>query len=140
MKYLLSKFISPDRKDFNTLIIQFIKFGIVGFSNTCVSFAVYYSLLWLGVHYILAGVVSFIISVFNSYYWNGRHVFKKTGENKAVRIVKVYISYGLTFFISTGLSIIMVEVFGISAWLTPIFNLCVTIPLNFILNKFWAFR
>jgi len=125
-----------------TLITQFIKFGLVGVSNTVLALAVYYVLLFFGMHYLLANVFAFAISVLNAYFWNSKFVFKqnnlKTGRFR--RLAKVYVSYGLTFVLSMVLLYVMVDIFGVSELLAPILNLCVTVPLNFLLNRFWAFK
>jgi len=69
-------------------IVQFIKFGIIGFFNTVISYAIYASLVYLDFHYIFA---SFI------------------------------------------------DILHISKYIAPFFGLVITVPLNFILNKKWAF-
>ena len=122
------------------IFLQFIKFGIVGVSSTLVFFAIYYGLVLVGVHYLLANVVSFGVSVLNAYYWNNKYVFKQKGGKKARTLVRIYISYGVTFLMSTGLLFVMVEMLGISEFIAPLINLFVTVPLNFLLNKFWAFK
>jgi len=33
-----------------------------------------------------------------------------------------------------------VEIAGIPETLAPILNLCITIPLNFLVNKYWTFK
>ena len=35
---------------------------------------------------------------------------------------------------------ILIDVMLISKFLAPIFTLFITVPINFILNKFWTFR
>lgn len=121
---------------------QFMKFGIVGLSNTLISLFVYYIIIYLGVHYIIANTVSFIIGVANAYYWNSKYVFQEQIINryKFSSIIKVFVSYGSTFIISTLLLFVWVDVIDISDKIAPIINLIITIPLNFILNKFWAFK
>jgi len=120
-------------------IIQFIKFGIVGLSNTFVGLGLYYLLLWLGANYLICNAVSWVISVFNAFYWNNRYVFKN--ENTWLKaLIRTYLSYGFSFLISTGLLYIFVECLGISKILAPLLCLLVTIPLNFVLNKFWTFK
>ena len=53
---------------------QFIKFGIVGVSNTLISLAVYQlALNALGLHYLAANALGLVISVVNAYYWNNRY-------------------------------------------------------------------
>lgn len=121
---------------------QFIKFGIVGLSNTIISFAVYYILLYIGVNYIIANTMGFIISVLNAYYWNNKYVFKSKGDKKSSmkKLIKTFASYGSTFILSTVLLVVMVDYLNISEIIAPVINLIITIPLNFLLNKFWAFK
>jgi putative flippase GtrA len=56
------------------------------------------------------------------------------------RIGKTYLSYGATFLLSTVLLYLEVDVWQWSAVIAPVANLLITIPLNFLLNKFWAFK
>ena len=46
---------------YEKIVVQFIKFGIVGLSNTLIYLLVYYILLYLKVPYIIANGVGFII-------------------------------------------------------------------------------
>ena len=141
MKKLLAKLGIEDTLGFWAFAKQFIKFGIVGVSNTLLSLLIYYILVLLGVHYILSNTIAFAISVLNAYYWNRKYVFKQNEKKSAGRqLAKVYAAYGFTFLLSTGLLFLMVDVLGISELVAPLINLCVTVPLNFLLNKFWAFR
>lgn len=65
-------------------MIQFIKFGIVGFSNTVISYVLYTGGLLLfrklrifgSIDYLAAQLIAFVISVLWSFYWNNRYVFK----------------------------------------------------------------
>ena len=141
MKYLLAKLGIQDISGFLALVKQFIKFGVVGISNTLLALAIYYALvLGVGLHYILSNTIAFAISVLNAYYWNSKYVFRQSPENKVAQMAKVYASYGITFLVSTGLLFLMVDVLGMSEVVAPIINLSITVPLNFMLNKFWAFR
>lgn len=119
---------------------QFIKFGLVGLSNTAISMSLYYALVYLGVNYLVANLIGFMISVLNSYYWNNRYVFNKTEEGHLKPIIKTYLAYGSTLLLSTFLLYVMVQQLGISQWIAPLLNLAITIPINFLINKLWAFR
>ena len=55
-------------------------------------------------------------------------------------MIKTFASYGTTFVLSTILLVIMVDYLKISNIIAPVLNLIITIPLNFLLNKFWAFK
>lgn len=119
--------------------VQFIKFGIVGISNTAIGLGTYYFFLYIGCHYMVANVLSWLISVFNAYFWNNRYVFKN--EVAWIRsLVKTYLSYGLSFLSGCVCLYALVEWMGISDKIAPLLTLLLTIPMNFLLNKFWTFR
>lgn len=133
-------------------IIQFVKFGIVGLSNTVISYVLYVlSLvlfqnmdLFVNIDYFIAQVISFILSVLWSFYWNNKFVFSiEEGEHRSVwkALIKTYISYSFTgLFLNSLLLGLWVQVFHISEFIAPIINLLVSVPLNFIINKLWAFK
>lgn len=123
--------------------IQFIKFCLVGASNTLVSLGIYYALTFFGVQYITANIFGYLISILNAFILSDRFVFKeKAVDNKQTlhRLIKIYISYGLMLLLSTGLLYFWVDYLRINKSLAPWINICITTPLNYILNKFWVFR
>lgn len=122
-------------------ILQFIKFAIVGFSNTLISLAVYYILVFFGLHYVLANACGFVVSVCNAFYWNNKYVFREKTETSTLRAFgKVFLSYGGSFLLSTVLISLFVEVLHVSEYIAPLLRLVVTVPLNFLVNKLWAFK
>ena len=124
-------------------IIQFIKFGFVGGINTVLSYAIYYVLcIILGLNYLLSQGIAWFITVFISYVLNNIMTFSDGGStNWSIKnLVKVYISYSVTgLFLATFLSWIWVDILSIEKAFAPIINLLFTIPLNFLLNKYWAY-
>lgn len=124
--------------------IQFLKFGIVGVSNTLISLAVYYVFLWIDADlYMVGNVAGWIISVANAFFWNNKYVFtsENTGLSDCIKkLLKTYLCYGATFLLSTVLLFLEVDILHWSAIISPVLNLLITIPLNFLLNKFWAFQ
>lgn len=134
------------------LLMQFVKFGIVGLSNTVISYVIYVVTLILfqkknlipSVDYLAAQVIAFVLSVLWSFYWNNKFVFEKADNeerNIVHALIKTYISYAFTgLFLNSIFSLLWVEVLGIPKIIAPIINLLVSVPLNFVMNKFWAFR
>lgn len=123
------------------LIKQFLGFGIVGLSNTIISLLVYYIFVYFGFHYLIANTAGFLVSVVNSYFWNSRYVFKDKAEsNELHAFIKVVMSYGISFVLSSILLAVFVQIFGISEYIAPILKIAATVPLNFIMNKLWAFK
>ena len=127
-----------------TTIFQFVKFGIVGVSNTAISLIVYYIIYWINPEwYMIGNIAGWVISVSNAFFWNNRYVFKSQSEGMRQllkRIGKTYLSYGATFLMSTACLYVEVDILPWSAIICPIINLVLTIPLNFLLNKFWTFH
>lgn len=124
-----------------TMFGQFIKFGIVGLSNTIISLGVYYLCLFVHIHYLTAYTAGFLMSVINSFYWNNKYVFRNKKERSLLMIfVKVLTSYGVSFLFSMLLISFMVEILKVSSTIAPILKMAITIPLNFVLNKVWAFK
>ena len=133
-------------------MIQFIKFGIVGATNAAVSYLTYrLSLLGLQIincspqfDYILASISSFIISVFWSFCLNNRYTFRaKENEHRSFwrSLLRSYICYGFTGLILNNILLaIWVQKIGISKEIAPIINIIISTPINFILNKYWAFK
>jgi len=140
----------PLKEDTLQSLVQFVKFGLVGVTNTAVSYVINilvlkllqpYHLPW---DYVAGNVVAFVLSVLWSFYWNNKYVFRK-GEgqtrNLGKALLKTYVAYGLTgIVLANVLSWVWINVFGISKYVAPLINLVISIPLNFIINKFWAFR
>lgn len=125
------------------VLVQFIKFGIIGVANTLISLGTYYLLVFLGVNYLIANTAGFILGTANAYYWNNKYVFKKKENEKrsaAESGIKVFVSYGVTYLISTVLLYFWVDILGISKNIAPIISVFITTPLNFLLNKLWAFK
>lgn len=126
-------------------IKQFLKFGIVGGINTIISYLLtnlFYYVFSLNEQ--LCNLLVFIITVYISFYLNGKYVFKsdeKEGKSFLKSLLKVYASYSITGLFLTGILLYVEEqLFGIPHYIATLMNLIVTIPLNFILNKFWSFK
>ncbi len=132
--------------------MQFVKFGIVGVSNTVISYLIYVVSLiafkkfgWFSsCDYLVSQIVAFILSVLWSFYWNNKMVFiVKEGQKRNMwkALLKTYVSYSFTgLFLNSILIVLWVRVLGISEFLAPIINLLISVPINFLINKFWAFR
>ena len=124
--------------------VQFVQFCVVGLSNTLISYLIYAAFVLLGWNYFLGSIVGFVVSVTNSFYWNNKYVFKQeNGKRRSIlaSYIKTFLSYAATGLVLANiLLVIWVELLHLPELLGPIVSLLVTIPLNFILNKLWAFR
>ena len=133
-------------------VMQFIKFGLVGLSNTVISYVIYLISLVAFRHfnifehadYVISQIMAFILSVLWSFFLNSKYVFSvEVGENRSLvkSLLKTYLSYAFTgLFLNSILLVLWVNLLNISEYLAPMINLIISVPLNFIINKFWAFK
>ncbi|MBQ8954097.1 MAG: GtrA family protein [Clostridia bacterium] len=134
-------------------LVQFLRFGAVGVSNTVVAYAVemlcYYVIFASApmeerTRVALVNALAFIASTLNSYYWNNRFVFgggeKKTAGEHLRAYLRMAACYALTGLVLAPWAKLTLSARGVPYWAASISTLVVTIPLNFLLNKFWAFR
>lgn len=132
------------KEDQWTAFVQFVRFGIVGLSNTLIHYVVYAGMVAVGINYIAASVAGFSVSVINAFFWNNRFVFRKEeGEKRSIWKVffKTFCSYaGTGLILENILLVLWIEVLKVPEIAAPVISLLITIPLNFLLNKFWAFR
>lgn len=133
-------------------VVQFVKFGLVGVSNTLLSYGIemlcYYVLLpqvpWNeNVRIAVTSVLAFAVSVTNSYYWNNRYVFGRGERKRFAEHLRAYgktvLCYGVTGLLLAPLLKMGLSGLGIPYWISSLASLVVTIPLNYVLNRFWAF-
>ena len=148
-------------------LIQFIKFGLVGVSNTAISYGIemlcYYVLFkntkFIGILNLLAllgistdgnnvkivitTIIAFVVSVSNSYFWNNRYVFgsgKKSFSEHFKTYFKTFACYGITVLILSPIIKILLTKISVPFFVASLGALVITIPRNFVMNKFWAFK
>lgn len=148
-------------------LIQFIKFGLVGVSNTAISYGIemlcYYVLFkntkFIGILNLLAllgistdgnnvkivitTIIAFVVSVSSSYFWNNRYVFgsgKKSFSEHFKTYFKTFACYGITGLILSPIIKILLTKISVPFFIASLGALVITIPLNFVMNKFWAFK
>lgn len=148
-------------------LIQFIKFGLVGVSNTAISYGIemlcYYVLFkntnFIGILNLLAllgistdgnnvkivitTIIAFVVSVSNSYFWNNRYVFgsgKKSFSEHFKTYFKTFACYAITGLILSPIIKILLTKISVPFFIASLGALVITIPLNFVMNKFWAFK
>ena len=123
------------------LLKQFIKFGIVGVSNTLISMAVYYIFIWINPElYLIGESAGFVLGTLNAYYWNNRYVFKAGNTGHLKRLLKTFLAYGATYLLGLLILYLLKDKAKMSVYIIQVIKLAVTIPLNFLLNKFWAMK
>lgn len=128
---------------------EFWKFAVIGCSSTLVQYVVYVLILAaMGRgHYLLASIISFLCSTVYSFYCNNRYVFPESNAEKRQTkgsilrsFLKTLMTYSVTGFVLYNVLMVMfIDALGVSELVAPIIILVICFPINFLLNKFWAF-
>ena len=128
-------------------IVQFLKFGIVGITNTLISYLTNIFILYLlkdyhlSWDYVIGNLISFFISVLWSFYWNNKYVFRNNKEKILKKIFKTYLAYAFTgIILSNVLSTLWINFLNISKYIAPLLNLIISVPVNYLIHKYWVYK
>jgi putative flippase GtrA len=122
------------------VVVQFVKFGLVGLSNTLITFIVYTLLLKaFGVPYLLASAVGFIVGATNGFLLNRRWTFREhVGD--ALTPVRWAIVQGGGLAVNEGLLYLLVHDAHLDELLAQAFATIVVTVTTFAVNRAWTFR
>lgn len=122
------------------IIVQFLKFGIVGVSNTLIAFAVYTVLLKVfGVWYVAASGIGFAVGAVNGFLLNRRWTFRgHVGD--ALTPVRWAIVQTCGLGLNLGLVYLFVHDLGMDELVGQIPTTAIVTVLTFAVNRSWTFR
>ena len=116
--------------------ILFIKFVLVGILNTLFGYGCYALLLFLGIHYSLAVVISTICAILFNFKTSGTLVFNNRDNRLIFKFVSVYI---LTMVLNIiGLRI--ANVFGLNLYYAGFVLTIIMAFISFFLQKYYVFK
>jgi putative flippase GtrA len=122
------------------LIVQFVKFAIVGVSNTLITFAVYTLLLkGFGVWYLAASAIGFIAGAVNGFLLNRRWTFRgHVGD--ALTPVRWFVVQGCGLALNEGLLYLYVDELGLDKLVGQALSIALVTVSTFLVNRAWTFR
>jgi putative flippase GtrA len=120
-------------------LIKFIKFSIVGVSNTLVSLVSFYIFFEIfGIYYIIASTLGYVMGLVNSYFWNLRWTFKH--QHSTGVLVKFIIVNLIALSLKLSVISVLVEVYAIPELYSEVLAMGFAIVVNFGGNRFWTFK
>jgi putative flippase GtrA len=130
----------PARVIGNPVVIQFVKFGTVGVSNTLLTFIVYTVLLKaFGVWYLAASAIGFLVGATNGFLLNRRWTFKEhVGD--ALTPVRWAVVQGCGLGLNELLLYALVAGARLDKLLSQAFAMGVVTIVTFLVNRAWTFR
>lgn len=135
-------------------LVQFIKFAVVGVSNTAVDWIVYYALSRLVLtaedQKSTAKLISFIVAVLNSYLWNTIWTFRSEFQNSVGKSSAlgqksmIFVRFVIVSVIGWGVNYIIFR-YVLSLYPKPdvialIFASGAAMIWNFFANKLWTYK
>lgn len=83
-------------------------------------------------------VVSYVVGVLNSYFWNRLWTFenKKTNLKNFIKFIFVYIT---TFIINLLMMFILIDIGGFGVLMSQVFSLSFVSVVSFTAHKYWSF-
>ncbi len=122
------------------MLVQFVKFGIVGISNTLLTLIVYTLLLKVfGVWYLAASAIGFIVGAINGFLLNRRWTFREhVGD--ALTPVRWGIVQTCGLGINEALLYVLVHHAQLDKLLAQLCATAVVTVTTFFVNRAWTFR
>jgi putative flippase GtrA len=130
----------PARRLSAPVLLQFVKFGIVGVSNTLLTFLVYTLLLKVfGVWYLAASAIGFGVGATNGFLLNRRWTFREhVGDT--LTPVRWAIVQGCGLGINEGLLFLFVHDVRLDKLVAQACATVVVTITTFFANRAWTFR
>lgn len=126
-------------KFINDGVIRFIKFGMVGVINTLVNWIIFFILNGLGMYYILANIIAYILGTVNSYLWNTLWVFKYKDKASTETTIKFIILNLIGLGLNTGILYVLVDLCNLNKFIGLVTTTAIVMIINYIVNKLWVF-
>ncbi len=121
-------------------IIQFVKFGIVGVSNTLLTAATIWILMKI-FHFsdYSSNIIGYIIGLINSFIWNRKWTFASNSKLSST-IFKFMVVFAISYLIQLGNLYLLLHFTKIDSYVCQLMSIVVYTCFNFLLNKFYTFK
>ncbi len=123
------------------MLVQFIKFSLVGAVNSLVHFCIFI-MLYRGamMHYLASSVIGYCAGTVNSYIFNRRWTFSSRQEKMKREFGKFVLVNVLALLVNVGSLRFFKESLGLSAEAGQICAIGLSLVINFLGNRYWTFK
>jgi len=120
--------------------LQFVRFGVVGASGYVVNLAIFALAVHpLAIHYRVAAVAAFLVSVMNNFWWNRHWTFAARDGHAGFQAARFFVVSLLAFLFSYGVLVLLVEAAGFPKVPAQALAIVAATPLSFLGQKLWSF-
>jgi putative flippase GtrA len=121
-------------------LIQFIKFGIVGISNTLLTALIIWILLRvLHCSDYFSNFAGYIVGLLNSFIWNRKWTFESKTK-VSITIFKFIVTFAISYLFQLGNLYVLLHFTHIDSYICQLISIVVYTLINFILNKNYTFK
>jgi putative flippase GtrA len=121
------------------IALQWLRFAVVGVSNTLLSTGVFAALFHFGVAYLLASTLAFTLGALNSYTLNRRWTFRSHAR-RAPELARFLAVQGVGLGVNLALLAVLVELVGIHHVFAQLLAFPAASFITFALSRQWAFN
>ena len=123
-----------------SILIQLLKFGIVGVANTLLTALTIWLLLKV-LHYTdyLSNIIGYCIGLINSFIWNRKWTFE---NNRSVKetVFKFIVTFAISYLLQLGNLYLLLNHTNIDPYVCQLLSIIVYTIINFLLNKYYTFK
>jgi len=121
-------------------LIQFLKFGIVGISNTLITALTIWLLLKvLHCSDYFSNFTGYILGLINSFVWNRKWTFESKTKVSAT-LFKFIATFAISYLFQLGNLYLLLHYTHIDPYFCQLLSIVVYTILNFALNKTYTFK
>ena len=119
---------------------RFVTFSLIGVVNTVVHFVVFMVLYdTVGVHYLLASTLGFVMAVVNSYWLNSRWTFAELARRDTREFIRFVMVSVAALLVNFCCMLILVDLWSLYPPLAQALSILLTLLVNFLGNRYWSF-
>jgi putative flippase GtrA len=134
----LSAAASTRRFPSRAVLEQWLRFVLVGGSNTLLSWCAYAVLVRLGLPYVVASALAFVLGALNSYGLNRRWTFRSRAR-RAPELVRFGVVQAVGLAIDVSLLYVLTEDVRLHHLIAQALVFPVASAVTFVLSRRWAF-
>ena len=117
---------------------QFVRFCAVGASGYAINLAVYAALLVLGLHYLAASAIAFLVAAASNYLWNRTWTFRTSDAPVLRQGARAFLVSALSLGANQLFLLVLVTA-GAGHLAAQAVAIVLATPFSFAANKLWAF-
>ena len=120
-------------------VVQFVKYGLVGASNTLITFVTYTVCVWIGVPYLAALLIGYAPGALNSYLLNRHWTFQAGHLSHARSGTRFVVVQGGAILANLALLYVLVHDAHVQKIAAQAILTVPVVVITFFINRVWTF-